>query len=90
MNYEKKIDLIRKLINKTFPNIEKKCKNQINDTYQVIFVIPNGLCCLTILIDSEWHEIKKKLKTKFLMFFFTNPDCQICFNKINFHVTYLL
>ena len=60
MDYEEKFNLIRKLIDKTFPNINKKYeRNPINGTYRVLLVIPNGLCYLTILIDSEWHEIKK-------------------------------
>ena len=60
MDYEENFNLIRKLIDKTFPNIKKKYeRNPINDTYRVLFFIPNGLCYFTILVDSKWHEIKK-------------------------------
>ena len=89
MNYENKFDLIRNLIDKTFPNYEKEYAiNLINGTYQVIFVIPGGTFSLTVLEDSEWHKIKKKIKDKIKSFSFAEPDCQICFNKIIFQAIY--
>ena len=85
MNYEKKFDLIRKLMDKTFPNYEKEYAiNLVNDTYLVKFVIPGGIFSLSILADSEWHKIKKKFKIKLKVFLLQNLIAKFVLKKISF------
>ena len=85
MNYEKRFDLIRNLIDKTFPNYKKEhAINLINDTYQVIFVIPGGTFSLTVLVDSEWHKIKNKFKIKLKVFLLQNVIAKFVLIKLSF------
>ena len=87
MDYEQKFLLFKKLIDKTFSSYEKKYSvNFLNKTYQVEFILADRIINLTILPDSEWHELKKKIEKNISNFTSNRPECQICFNQTSYVV----
>ena len=82
MDYEQKFLLFKKLIDKTFSSYEKKYSvNFLNKTYQVEFILADRIINLTILPDSEWHELKKKLKRIFLILRLTDLNVRFVLIK---------
>ena len=63
MSYQKRFEIIKKRIDKTFPDIEPQYSfSPISGNFEVCFNQLNGVCILSILEDSKWVDIKKKLK----------------------------
>ena len=82
MDYEQKFLLFKKLIDKTFSSYEKKYSvNFLHKTYQVGFILAGRIINLTILPDSEWHELKKKLKRIFLILRLTDLNVRFVLIK---------
>ena len=63
MSYLIRFEIIKKLINKTFPNIKPKyIFKHFTKHYDVRFKHINGYYTIAIDKDSTWVEIKKILK----------------------------
>ena len=87
MGYRKHYLLIKKSINKDFPNYQKRYSfNLISKKYQVEFILADRVINLTILPDSEWHEFKKKSEKNISNFTSNRPECKICFNQMGYVV----
>ena len=75
MGYRKHYLLIKKSINKDFPNYQKRYSfNLISKKYQVEFILADRIINLTILPDSEWHEFKKKIEKNISNFTSNRPE----------------
>ena len=65
MSCQKRFEIIKNLIDKTFPDVEPDYNfNPLSKHYEVYYNHPNGACFLSILEDSKRIDIKKKLKNK--------------------------
>ena len=87
----KKVDEIKNLIDKTFPNIKPQYKfNNKHKYYEVFFHHPNGDCILSINEDSKWIEIKRNIKKIISSELTKNgfPECLICYEEITSKVGY--
>ena len=69
MSYQKRFEIIKKLIDKTFPDIEPQYSfNPITKHYEVCFNHSNGACVLSILEDSKWVNIKNIIEKNYMIF----------------------
>ena len=85
MSYEKKFEIIKKLIDKTFPDIDPEyIFNPNSEYFEIMFKCSGGSCVTTsILIDDRWVNTKTIIeeKIKFPMSF-DHSVCLICYELI--------
>ncbi len=86
IEYNKKCDLIKKLIIKKYPNHEFNFfRNQYSG---IVKVEINDISEISILVENNWAEIKrhieKKIKTQETKI---HEDCVICYEEIKKNVT---
>ena len=78
MDYEKKIEIIKKLIDKTFPDIDPEYIYKPNSEYfDIMFKCLDGSSVATsFIIDSKWVNTKKNIE-EFIKYP-TSPEADIC------------
>ena len=85
MDYEKKIEIIKKLIEKTFPDIDPEYIYKPNSEYfDIMFKCLDGSSVATsFIIDSKWVNTKKIIEE--IIKYPTSPEpdiCLICYEYI--------
>ena len=83
MGYRKHYLLIKKSINKDFPNYQKRYSfNLISKKYQVDFILEESkqLINFAILPGIKYQELKQKIENYISFSFSKNKKCGICDN----------